>query len=172
MGGVNTMYKCTRKHCPRNWAATNQNQVFAKIKQEKGKKKYNKIILTRRPASLLCKFINILAKAFECLGWFFSLSLTSTKAFANLYPYSILSPHPPQIKSLFKSFGLMALLQPQLANSPSRHDLLIECTTPAADMAWVKAASLLAVRQKKMGTNITRIETKVKRIGSTGKDVL
>jgi hypothetical protein len=71
-----------------------------------------------------------------------------------------LSPQPPHIKSLFKSFGLMALLHPQLPSSPSRHDRLMAWTTPAADIAWVKAASRLAVKTKtKLNKKIMKLKT-------------
>ena len=103
------------------------------------------LLLTLRPASLLWRFISIRANDLECLGWFFSRSRTSTKALANLYPYSMLSPQPPQIQSLWRSLGRRARLQPHLLSSALPQDRLMACTTPAADTACVKAASRLAV---------------------------
>ena len=38
------------------------------------------------------------------------------KTAPHLYPYSMLSPHPPQIHADLRSFGLLAPLQPQLAS--------------------------------------------------------
>lgn len=105
-------------------------------------------VLTRSPASLLWRFINILPSSLEPRRWFLSLSRVSTKYLANLYPYSMLSPHPPQIQSRAISLGRLALLHPHLLSSPSLHERLTECMTPADDTAWVKAASLLA--EKKM----------------------
>lgn len=48
------------------------------------------------------------------------------------------------MKSLSMSGGLVALLHPQLLRSPSRQDRLSAWTTPAAEIAWVNAASRLA----------------------------
>jgi len=104
--------------------------------------------LTLRPASLLWRFMSILANSFERLAWFFSLSRMSTKYLPNWYPYCKLSPHPPHIQSLLSSAGRGALLQPHEWSSPSRHALLTAWTTPAADIAWVNAASLLAEKTK------------------------
>ena len=47
------------------------------------------------------------------------------------------------------SGGRAARLHPQLLSSPSLHERLRACTTPAADMACVKAASRLAVTKYK-----------------------
>lgn len=54
----------------------------------------------------------------------------------------MLSPHPPQIHSFFRSPGLFAFEHPQLASCPSRHPRETLCTTPALATAWAKAASL------------------------------
>ena len=108
-------------------------------------------VLTRSPASLLWRFISIRPSSLDPLRWFLSLSRVSTKYLANLYPYSILSPHPPQIQSRAMSLGRPALLHPHLLSSPSRHDRLTEWMTPAEDTAWVKAASLLAAKTKNPG---------------------
>ncbi len=103
-----------------------------------------KQILALLPASLLCRFISVLASPCECLGWFFSRSRTSTNPCANLYPYSTLSPHPPQIQSRWSCLGRPLLEQPHVESWPSRQARLILCTTPAVDTACVKAASLEA----------------------------
>ena len=60
----------------------------------------------------------------------------------HLYPYSMLSPHPPQIQADFRSLGRPAPLQPQLASWPSLQPLETLWTTPALATAWAKAASL------------------------------
>ena len=96
---------------------------------------------TLLPASLLCRFIMVLASESECRGWFFSRSRTSTNPSANLYPYSLLSPQPPQIQSLWSCLGLGFLEHPHDVSSPSLHDLATACTTPAALIACVNAAS-------------------------------
>lgn len=100
--------------------------------------------LTLLPASLLCKFISFLPCSFDPLAKLFSLSVTSMKLSENLYPYSMLSPHPPQIQSRCKFFGLAARLQPQLDNWPSLQALAIAWTTPADATECAKAASRLA----------------------------
>ena len=61
-----------------------------------------------------------------------------------LYPYSRLSPQPPQIQSRWRSRGRPVREHPQELSCPSRHDRDMACTTPAAPMACAKAASRLA----------------------------
>ena len=60
-----------------------------------------------------------------------------------LYPYSMLSPHPPQIHSWLRLLGRRAREQPHDDSWPSRQAREIECTTPAAAIEWAKAASRL-----------------------------
>ena len=67
-----------------------------------------------------------------------------------LYPYSILSPQPPQIQADFRSFGLLAPLQPQLASWPSLQPRETLWTTPALATAWAKAASLDAANKREV----------------------
>ena len=71
------------------------------------------------------------------------LSKTSSLS-THLYPYSMLSPQPPQIQADLRSLGLLAPEQPQLASWPSRQPRDTECTTPALATAWAKAASFEA----------------------------
>lgn len=65
---------------------------------------------------------------------------------AYLYPYSTLSPQPPQIHSLLRSLGRRAGEQLQVVSCPSRHARDTLYTTPAEAMAWANAASRLAAR--------------------------
>ena len=62
-----------------------------------------------------------------------------------LYPYSMLSPHPPQIHSWLRFLGRRAREQPQDESWPSRQAREIEWTTPAAAIEWANAASRLPV---------------------------
>ena len=61
----------------------------------------------------------------------------------------MLSPQPPQIQADFRSFGLPAPLQPQLASWPSLQPRDTLWTTPALATAWAKAASFEAGKQEK-----------------------
>ena len=69
----------------------------------------------------------------------------------HLYPYSMLSPQPPQIQADLRSLGLLAPEQPQLASWPSLQPRDTECTTPALATAWAKAASLEAETETESG---------------------
>ena len=120
------------------------------------------MVFTRRPASLLWRFIIWRALSRVPAISFDSLSRISMKFWANLdyqhinillklplppthlYPYSMLSPQPPQIQADLRSLGLLAPEQPQLASWPSRQPRDTECTTPALATAWAKAASFEA----------------------------
>lgn len=62
-----------------------------------------------------------------------------------LYPYSMLSPQPPQTQSLLKSFGLPDLEQLHVFKRPSLQARAIACATPAALIACTNAASRLPV---------------------------
>ena len=62
-----------------------------------------------------------------------------------LYPYSMLSPQPPQIHSWLRFLGRRAREQPQDESWPSRQAREIEWTTPAAAIEWANAASRLPV---------------------------
>ena len=120
------------------------------------------MVFTRRPASLLWRFIICRALSRVPGISLDSLSRISMKFWANLnyqhitiflhmslplthlYPYSMLSPQPPQIQADLRSLGLFAAEQPQLASWPSLQPRDTECTTPALATAWAKAASLEA----------------------------
>ena len=70
-----------------------------------------------------------------------------------LYPYSMLSPHPPQIHSLLRLLGRLAREQPHDDSWPSRHAREMEWTTPAAAMEWANAASRLpAIANNSLGS--------------------
>lgn len=62
-----------------------------------------------------------------------------------MYPYSRLSPQPPQIHSRLRSLGLPLLEHPQEDSWPSRQARPSEYTTPAAVIACTNAVSLLPV---------------------------
>jgi len=62
-----------------------------------------------------------------------------------LYPYSMLSPQPPQTQSLLRSFGLPDLEQLHVFRRPSLQARAMACVTPAALIAWTNAASRLPV---------------------------
>lgn len=62
-----------------------------------------------------------------------------------LYPYSMLSPQPPQIHSWLRFLGRRAREQPQDESWPSRQAREIEWTTPAAAIEWANAASRLPI---------------------------
>ena len=79
----------------------------------------------------------------------------------HLYPYSMLSPHPPQIQADFRSLGRPAPLQPQLASWPSLQPLETLWTTPALATAWAKAASLEAGNKER---SEVREETEGRRV--------
>ena len=129
------------------------------MREQDGKKWWEEgqCALTRLPASLLWRFMRVRARPGECRGWFFSRSRTSTKPWANLYPYSLLSPQPPQIQSRCRILGLDLREQPHVESCPSRQARATECTTPAEEIACVKAASLLARKDAKTpGIRITK----------------
>ena len=65
-----------------------------------------------------------------------------------LYPYSMLSPQPPQIHSWLSVLGRWALEQPHDDSWPSRQARDTEWTTPAAAMACAKPASRLPWKKK------------------------
>ena len=93
--------------------------------------------LTLRPTKLLCRFIFARAS--------FSCSRESTNLFANLIPYTMLALQPPHSKP-FLLLPLRFSSHVHSLSSPLLHARVISCTTPAEDMAYTNALSLLAVK--------------------------
>lgn len=94
-------------------------------------------ILTLRPASLLCKFINTRPKF---LLFFRRRSRASTNFCENAVPNPILSEQPDHSKpSGLRPFTVPS--QPQVCRSPLLHARVTECATPAEDIACTNATS-------------------------------
>lgn len=92
--------------------------------------------LTFRPASLLCRFMSVLA---FCL-----ISRASTNTLANPIPYLMSAEQPPHFHpSSLWYCPCFSLSQPQSLRLPCVQAAVIACATPAAMMAYVNAASLL-----------------------------
>lgn len=92
--------------------------------------------LTFRPASLLCRFMSVLA---FCL-----ISRASTKTLANPIPYLMSAEQPPHFHpSSLWYCPCFSLSQPQSLRLPCVQAAVMACATPAAMMAYVNAASLL-----------------------------
>lgn len=112
------------------WSDNPMNGV--RCKRVRGKK-------MNEPANSRLHFESIVNHLILCHS---SRNLVSEVA-TYLYPYSRLSPHPPQSHSFFRSFGLFVLPQEQVDKRPSLQALDTEYETPAEAKAWAKAASLL-----------------------------
>ena len=93
----------------------------------------NWVLLTSLPALLLCRFI--------AARGLFPRSRAFVNCSENVLPNLILLLHPDQAQPL-PVLPLRDRSQSQLSRFPELHDAVTACATPAAVMAWTKAASL------------------------------
>ena len=91
------------------------------------------VLLTSLPALLLCRFI--------AARGLFPRSRAFVNCSENVLPNLILLLHPDQAQPL-PVLPLRDRSQSQLSRFPELHDAVTACATPAAVMAWTKAASL------------------------------
>lgn len=99
-------------------------------------------VLTVLPASLLCLFM-----ADRASGLF---SRASANSRDTMLPNSTSSLQPPHFQPS-PGEPLWRVSQPQMVAEPSAQDLVTAKATPAEAMAWTKADSLVAVRDRNQG---------------------
>lgn len=96
-------------------------------------------VLTVLPASLLCLFM-----ADRASGLF---SRASANSRDTMLPNSTSSLQPPHFQPS-PGEPLWRVSQPQMVAEPSAQDLVTAKATPAEAMAWTKADSLVAVKER------------------------
>ena len=118
-------------------------------------------VSTFRPASLLWRFIKARHRLLVCVLFFpFRLvnlcSRASTNVLEKLVPKRTLSEQPAHWNPS-EDNPRMVRSQPQSSNSPAEQARVNACATPAAEMAWTKAASRVPIQMIRF---VRRIKTR------------